>query len=233
MSTSSGLALPRSGASRRRTHIYLLGGQGTAAVSSLQCVSTALQDAQQRSNQRLLDACQAAFVAEISSLSPEDLHKCSLDWVQSGQDVADILLVPSYLRTHPVFANVSLYIMHLLRLCTNVPLSDTAWQSTELGSPVFLGFSTGMLAASVFAASSDPDALLNHAVQGLRLAFWLGYNAYLFSIKTSPSNRDRPWSVVLIGCSKNDAAEAVSAYNDAHVGLLFALDWHSLMSDCR
>lgn len=216
MSNLSMLAPPATNAPQGRTHIYLLGGQGTTATSSLQCMTTALQDVRQRSNDLLLAACQAAFLEEVSSLSQEELKVCSLEWVQSKQDVADLLLVPSYLRSHPVLANISLYVTQLLRFCAKVDLSDFACQSSESRSPAFLGFSTGMLAASVFSASSDTDTLLSHAVEGLRLAFWLGYHVHLFAIEFS-QDRSSPWSVVLLGCSRDEAAEAVSAYNHTHV----------------
>ncbi|KZT73005.1 ketoacyl-synt-domain-containing protein [Daedalea quercina L-15889] len=205
-------APPPADAPHKHVHIYLLAGQNTTATFSTDSVAAALKDARGLREGLLLVACHAAFLKELLSLSPEDRTRCSLDSVQGATDLLD---VPSDLRSHPVFVNVNLYLTQLLRFVVVARGSNFAWWSNKSNSNLLLGFSTGQLAASIIAASND-DTLLDHAVEGLRVAFWLGYHAYQFSNVPYNGCNDSPWSVVLLGCSRAEAGEAISAYNHAH-----------------
>ncbi|TFY63793.1 hypothetical protein EVJ58_g3045 [Rhodofomes roseus] len=192
--------------------IYVLGGQGTTATSSAETVATALQDAQQPLGKVLVSACHVIFLDELASLSPAELTLCGLDPSQL-QSAATLLDVPTDLQSHPILANVNLYLTQLLRFVANTHSSDLACARRS----AVLGFSTGQLAASVIAASTGISSFLHHAVAVLRFAFWFGYNVHKFvSGGEHSSTNSSPWSVVLLGWSRDEVADAVGVFNDAH-----------------
>ncbi|AEO59633.1 polyketide synthase [Thermothelomyces thermophilus ATCC 42464] len=94
-----------------------------------------------------------------------------------------LLVPPSMLQSHPVFETISLYTRHILEL-----MLYQSQQQQQRGTHVVretTGICTGALAAILAAAFSsyDSDDFVRAAVEGVRLAFWIGVRAASLSVE--------------------------------------------------
>lgn len=124
----------------------------------------------------------------------------------------DALLVPPVgLQSHPIFETISLYSRHILELMLYQSQRDR-YQVSETS-----GICTGILPAILAAAftSYDSGDFVRAAVEGLRLAFWIGVRAA--SAYTEPASETlEPSSCVLsvFGISDERMRELLKAYTE-------------------
>jgi hypothetical protein len=127
----------------------------------------------------------------------------------------NLLVPPPSLQLHPVFQTISLYTRHILALIL--------YQSQRKTHHVVetTGVCTGVLPAILAAAFSSyaSDAFVSAAVQGARLAFWIGVRAA--SMYTEETPDDAPdkntCSCVLsvFGVSEEKMGELLKGYYTA------------------
>ncbi|KAH8088988.1 ketoacyl-synt-domain-containing protein [Cristinia sonorae] len=196
-----------------RTHnIVVLDGQGSPAASAPHTLALALEDAHSPLGAAVLLTCYQSLCQEYYSLSPEHQPLAGFDPSSSSQPTSFLTHILTA-RPNAVTSNLAVYLAQLLRYVAQLDLSS---QDLVPKDHAFLGFSTGMFAASVIAAAQSIPILLSSAVEGSRLAFWLGLRAQQFaetslSATTIPSSS--PWSLVVFGSSRSDIQQAVDQFN--------------------
>ncbi|KAI0919364.1 Type I Iterative Polyketide synthase (PKS) [Taiwanofungus camphoratus] len=201
---------------------FLFDGQGTPASFSALTTKHALRDVNLPVGNALVLACHAAFLHEFDSLSTDDRVSSGIDPHEFSAPFS-LLDVSPHFQTNAIIANINLYLVQLLRFLANVEpsnlgLSDPGKDSTV--SPELLGFSAGVFAATVIAASSDIPSFILNAVETFRLAFWLGFRCQTFAVSSlsaqGMNDLSAPWSLVLFGSTYAEIQEAVDHYNIKH-----------------
>ncbi|KAJ7634563.1 putative polyketide synthase [Roridomyces roridus] len=194
--------------------IPLFAGQGSSASTMARARTQALQDAQEAEGRSLLRACFEAFHAELTSLD-------SLDIDGRDFDSPDSLLLNHKYEGHPILSGTTLFLVHTLRYLRFVseasgsksPFADAL---TRVGGAGILGFSSGILPAVVVAASGDLGSFIAHAVQGFRVAFWVGVRASMFRAKSlqqhASDEENAPWSFVVLGMGRVAAEELLQSF---------------------
>lgn len=198
---------------------FVLDGQGIPNSTSEQTIDTALQDAQTSIGNAILLSCHQAILRDYHCFTVEEQ-------VDAGLTLADIptpqslLDLPLRIPHNAIVANTHLYLLQLLRYIANLDdgaTSDAYPVAQEVG---ILGFSTGMFAATVIACSKTIPALIRHATEMFRLAFWLGLRAQVFvaralaeSSLASPNlSSSSSWSLITFGASRDEIEAAIERY---------------------
>lgn len=197
---------------------FLFDGQGTAACTSSQTENIALRDSELPLGSALLQACFQAFTQEFASLSTDELSRSGIE-IDAFKSPRSLLEVPSRFRTHGIIANTNLFLIQLLRYLANVDPSSIG--GNKDGSeivPSMIGFSTGMLAATVVATSNSIPSFFVNAIETFKLAFWLGLRAQAYASSINGGEpTGLPWSMVLFGSTRQEVQLAVDAFNSANV----------------
>lgn len=163
-------------------------------------------------------ACHAAFVADFSALTIQEQHDTglSLDDVPRPESLLEL---PQRFPHNALVANVHLYLIQLLRhiACTDPGASLSI--STEAG---ILGFSTGMIAATVIACADTIPVFISHATEAFRLAFWLGLRAQQYAASALPEINlpdaaSASWTLVTFGSTRDEVQQAVNRFNAENV----------------
>ncbi len=130
---------------------------------------------------------------------------------QAFDDAEQLLVPPSNLQTNPLFETISLYTRHILELIV--------YQSHRRHGHVSetSGICTGILPAILAAAftSYDSNDFLAAAVDGIRLAFWIGVrSASALSFKETGGESLGPGSCVLgvFGVSEDRMRDLLKAF---------------------
>ena len=87
-----------------------------------------------------------------------------------------------------------------------------------------VAFSTGILAATVIAASDSVTSFFVNAVETFKLAFWIGLQSECYALSVNggkPSSSS--WSLVIVGSSREEIIAAVSVFNDSNVSRVLSL----------
>ncbi|KAH9952215.1 putative polyketide synthase [Amylocystis lapponica] len=200
--------------------VFILDGQGTPSAFSPRTTAIALQDINLPLPFSVLLACHSAFLHEVRSLPVERQRSLEID-IQKFQEPHSLLDVDPSLRGNAVVANVNLYLTQLIRYLANVNPSflDCSDGKTTGDIPFeVVGVSTGLLAATIIATIRDIPSLFVHAVEILRLAFWLGIRTQEFahSISASCAGDILPWVLVLLGSDREQVQVALDRYNTAN-----------------
>lgn len=158
--------------------------------------------------------CQNAFRNEADSVLPEDIvvFDSDTDNIRTVVENPDYLLrPPKAFQSHPVFEALTLYARQILELMayqtqnTNVHVVET--------SGICTGVIPAILAASYTSYSSQ--GFVNAAVEGFRLAFWIGLRASLFCRKTSERKEDGASCVLSVfGIQKEALSEWLASYHE-------------------
>ncbi|TCD66000.1 Type I Iterative Polyketide synthase (PKS) [Steccherinum ochraceum] len=201
--------------------LIVLDGQGTAAASTPQTVTLALQDATSPLGNAVLVACYQAFLQDYATLSNDEKLITGLDLSVVDQP-STFLAYSITARPNAVSANVSLYLTQLLRYIAHLHPTSFTIDVDGVQHHALLGFSTGMFAASVIAAAHSVPSLVTYSVEAFRLAFWLGLRAQQYaqmSLADSAISNTSPWSLVVFGASQQELKESVDRFNLDHPGL--------------
>ncbi|KAF8962959.1 polyketide beta-ketoacyl-synthase [Flammula alnicola] len=207
----------------------VFGGQGMSSFDPGNRCNELSHFAASPSRTVLLDACHAAFHAELASLSPEGLR--NVDICASDFKDKDSILYPTnqqYLD-NPAFSGPILLLIQSLRYLAYVEETFDSVQSqgpcmNVLRSNIdhgvgILGFSSGILSACIVATSSSVPSFILHSVEAYRLALWIGIRSQIYRgrLLNLPyrGHDPRPWGLMVLGISKDDAQKAVGCFNEA------------------
>lgn len=228
--------------------IILFGGQGTSSSNSAEIRERASDDASTPTGSILLSECHRAFLDELSYLDQtiaEDIGLNALDF-PTAHSLLTLLPDDRYL-SNSIISGTTLFLLQSLRYLAFIESSSS---SSSKGSPSFinlltqgstygvgvLGFSSGILPATVGATSSNTLQYLNNAVQAFRVAFWIGVHTELFKSTQSFYAHDDvtsplPWSVVFLGLGKDEAEQAISRFSNS-VSVLQLVESNILLTFC-
>ena len=193
----------------------------------------------------LLDACFAAFHMELLSLAPNLIHRVGI----CAKDFEDkvSLLCPTHdeYLCNPIVSSTRLLLIqalhylypvegfqHPLTADLNGPFAEVLQTNSHCKVGI-LGFSLGILTATIVAASRSKIDFINRVVDAYRLAFWIGLrsrlycsNIHIFSAQDFP-----PWAVEIISSDNTEVQQALLSFNKVFLSLVFQLS-PLFLSDC-
>lgn len=164
--------------------------------------------------QDYLSACFKAFQTELSHVNAEDQKTLGL-WNFEQLDRPEALVNPPALsQRDPMVESVSLYIHQVLDLLRHYA-SGQCKPTAET-----MGVCSGMIPAVIAAAFSPTQYadFLDYAVDGLRLAFWVGVRTSLFCHHQRSTTAQGPMALTILGLSAAQVAEKVDEHNRTRVG---------------
>ncbi|MCJ1393393.1 hypothetical protein MMC18_006267 [Xylographa bjoerkii] len=168
--------------------LVLFGGQGSPSIFSPSAAATAEEDARSVSAASiLLSRCHAAFLQEITSLDTRSQHLLAIDSALFSSP-RDLLNPVAQYHTHAVLQATTIYLCQLLHYLAetqraNAPFEDSFDRLRETA-----GFSSGLLPATVVARSRTLDDFVTFGVEGFRLAFWIAYRSFFWSLNSKSSD---------------------------------------------
>nr|APH07628.1 PKS2 [Agaricomycetes sp.] len=216
-----------------QTHCHnvpLFAGQGSYAMDSQETRSYALEDAIAPAGSILLSACHSVFLADLSSVS--SIERASINLHPSDFTTPQSLVSlhsKEHYQANPIVSGMALFLIQTLRYLAHVEASSSSHssdfisllQKNQKHSLGVLGFSSGLLPATVVATSSDTLEYINNAVQAFRVAFWIGLRTQLYNQTASDGffvvhgESPLPWSLVFVGLGKEAANNAISQFSSS------------------
>lgn len=213
----------------------IFGGQGTLSFNPEDGSRRFRQLTSSPTGVVLLDACFDAFHAELASLPVEVAQQvdiCANDFLHKNS-----LLCPvreEYLL-NPIISGSTLLLLQVSSFLHYVESSsaprnnrlDWLLQSNAQHGIGVLGFSSGIIAATVVAASRTKLDFIRHAVEAYRLAFWIGVRSQLFRMSYYASNSTgifqdfRPWALVIFSLDRSAVQQALLSFNEVCFFSLF------------
>lgn len=170
-----------------------------------------------------------AFYAELASLSSSDFKLTGID--MSDFASKDSLLTtperPQYLH-NPVISGSTIFLVQSLRYlaymdpfdlpCASLRPFTDAWKCNADHGIGFLGFSSGIITASIASTSPTRISFLSQAVEAYRLVLWIGIRSHFYRqqalLRASlDPDTDLPWSLVFFGIDRHGAQEALDTFN--------------------
>lgn len=203
--------------------VPVFSGQGTDAVNSARTREQGIHDATTSSGAVLITACFDVFREELTKLSSlELLHsEILLDEFHTGQDL--LAATSSRHIRNPIISGTRLFLLQILRYLAHIECSGSiatrfadALQLGKSASLGILGFSSGVLAASVVASSQSTLSYISNSTEAFRLAFWVGLRMQEyrqnFLRSADPAADELPWSVVLLGIDQTTVEAAIAEF---------------------
>jgi hypothetical protein len=171
----------------------------------------------------LFAACYDALHTELRSLSSDLTEKvgiCASDFKEKASILSPIH--EQYLL-NPIVSGTTLLLQQALQYLFFVEKSDSETKDRSL-EEIFhlnsqrkvgvLGFSSGILAAAVVAASRTKLDFIKHAVEAYRLAFWIGVRVQLFlHSSTQLTQNSNSWALAIVSNNKSDVEQSVLVFN--------------------
>lgn len=194
-------------------------GQGTSLADSQQACRKALACIKEPAGALLLTSCFDAFLVELASLDKAEIEGANIDVSSFDRPQSLLDLADDEVLSNPIMSGARLFLQQTLTYLSayaNSTASSLSWAKRT--NNVVLGFSSGILSALVAATSSSTIEYLSSAVGVFRVAFWLGFRANSARsrmLEGAGLSKDdaRPWALVFVGWSKEDALTHVSEYN--------------------
>jgi hypothetical protein len=198
---------------------FVLDGQGIPITTSLQTTKIALRDAQAPLGRAILLSCYQAFIADYGSLSQQEQLDSGLT-LEDCPRPESLLELPRRTPHNAIVGNVHLYLVQILRYVAQFDTCVALETSADVG---ILGFSTGMLAATVIACASTIPNFIAHSTEAFRLAFWTGLRAQQYANRAHPyiessDPKSASWTLVIVGPTRSEIQEVVDQYNEEKVG---------------
>lgn len=200
--------------SQRRTSAFVLDGQGIPTATSPQTIQAALREAHTSLGRAILLSCHEAFIADFSSLSPEEQSDTGLT-LEDCPRPESLIELPQRVPHNAIVGNVHLYLIQILRYIANVDVGVAAETSEDIG---VLGFSTGMIAATVIACANTIPTFIGQATEAFRFAFCIGLRAQQYANRALshielPDPKSASWTLVIFGSTRLEVQDAVDNYN--------------------
>lgn len=172
----------------------------------------------------LYAACYDAFHTELRSLPSDLVEKvgiCACDFKKRGSVLNPIH--EQYLL-NPVVSGTTLLLQQALQYLFFVEKFESETkEDCSLGNKFYLntphkvgilGFSSGILAAAVVAASRTKIDFIKHVVEAYCLAFWIGVRVHLYQLTIQLHQNSNQWALVIIS-SRSDVEQSVLVFNKA------------------
>lgn len=158
--------------------------------------------------------CQNAFRKEIEIISAEEISVLGCD-ANSIRTIVDqpefILKPPKTVQSQPIFEALSLYTRQILELMTYQT------QNPKIHVVETSGICTGVIPAILAASYTSYSSLgfINAAVEGFRLAFWIGLRAALFTKQSSKQEADgSPCVLGVFGVREEALSDRLASYQE-------------------
>jgi len=174
-------------------------------------------------------ACYDAFHTELRSL-PSDLAErvgiCASDFKEK---VSILNPINEQYLLNSIVSGTTLLLQQALQYLFFVEKFNETKENCLLGNNFYLnsqhkvgipGFSSGILAAAVVAASRTKLDFIKHVVEAYRLAFWTGVRVHLYQSTIQPHQNSNPWALVIIS-SRSDVDQSVLVFNKVSFSLCF------------
>ncbi|KAI1111369.1 hypothetical protein F5Y14DRAFT_315219 [Nemania sp. NC0429] len=185
--------------------------------------------------QLFLKRCLKAYHAEYLSLNEQERLILGSDDSWLYEDADALLFPPEANRSHPVSETIALYLHQILELYAFAVQSDAYPRIVEV-----TGVCTGLLSA-VLAASTlsyESEEFFDAAVDGFRLAFWIGLRSKSASHDVLDDRPEHPaWVLSTFGWSTSQLQTALSQFYSQQqedpdhliqISAIFSDDVHSL-----
>ncbi|KAJ7613999.1 polyketide beta-ketoacyl-synthase [Roridomyces roridus] len=205
--------------------VPFFGGHGAGTTGTPEAFVQAVQDVSCSSAAAtLLAACHQAFRTETSTLSARELSLCGIS-LEDFKTPESLLDLPTRYH-HNTILSWGLLIAQAVRYLRFVEkkaedassVSPFAEVLGQTGGAGILGFSAGIVMASVVASSESLGCFLANAVQAYRLVLWMGVRCQIYRANTTrrdellPFAEDEPWGVVVIGMTRSEIEERIRAF---------------------
>ena len=196
--------------------VFVLDGQGIAASNSPQTLQIAQRDSCTPVGSTVLLACYQALRRDLDTLRSDEQQVTGIA-VTEEWNPAFLLKLASLYPGNAIVENTHLVLLQLLRWAANTPLMVASDISEHTDSSSFVGFSSGILAATAIACARDIPTFVQHAVSIFRLSFWIGLRAQQYSSQAVAGlpigDVSATWNLVTFGSTRSEIEEALTAFN--------------------
>ncbi|KAI1495530.1 hypothetical protein F5X99DRAFT_426131 [Biscogniauxia marginata] len=156
-----------------------------------------------------LQRCFQAFHEEVENLTGNEEGVLGTNVRELFDKPESLVTPPSSHQSNAILESATFYVHQIFDLISF--LSGNPGNYVKQTG----GVCSGMIAAAV--AASFPESVssefLDYAVNGFRLAFWIGVRVTLFCRQISGSQSNESWAVTIRGCSAEQLQEMVDVYN--------------------
>jgi hypothetical protein len=184
----------------------------------------------------LLNACFAAFHTELLSLAPDLIPQVGICAKDFKDKVSLLRPIHDEYLCNPIVSSTRLLLIQALHYLYAVegfqqPLAANSRPFAEMLQTNshckvgILGFSLGILTATIVAASRSNIDFINRVVDAYRLAFWIGLRSQLHcsNIHVFSAQDSTPWAVEIISSDNTEVQQALLSFNKVFLSLDFQL----------
>jgi hypothetical protein len=208
-----------------RLIIPVFSGQGSASVDSRRVQDQALIGSSSPAGALLLSSCFDAFHSDLSSLPDTELEMTGVSLADFDRPSTLLDVPPKKYVRNPVLSGTRLLLVQALiylewatRTEGGAPdaFSTLLERNRRLRVGV-VGFSSGIISASVVGTSATMLDYLSNAASAFRVALWIGVRTQCYRIRVLIAsaiyvNDDRSWSRILLGMGYHATEEAISQF---------------------
>lgn len=210
-------------ASSNTRDVLLFAGQGSSLhltnPTAVYGLKELLKDEQLRAFDGFLHQCRDALHAEYKSASPEDQSLIGVDLTKVFADAQTLLIPPQSLHSHPLCETLTLYLHQILELLLFQSHEDTHHVIETAG--VCAGIMPAIIAASF--SSYDSEDFISSAVEGFRLAFWVGLRAAKYwSVAAGEGWRETPSVLGVFGIQVDELEQKIAELDAEVVSVVLA-----------
>ncbi|KAI5919289.1 hypothetical protein F4810DRAFT_511777 [Camillea tinctor] len=162
-----------------------------------------------RTLEDFLQRCFHSFHEEIDSLTGDEEGVLGPDVREIFDKPESLVTPPSNYQSNAVLESITFYVHQIFDFVIFLSRNPDNYVSQTSG------VCSGMIAAAVAASfpESAPAEFINYAVDGFRLAFWIGVRVSIFCHEVSGGRSHEPWAVTIRGCSAKELQEKVDTFN--------------------
>jgi len=197
--------------SSRRAIIF--GSQGSSSIFSAATARRAEDDAQQSAARALLlSRCHTAFLEDCLSLDVESRRSININ-LADFHDQKSLLVPIQSFHGNPTIQATTICLYQLLHYLAEVDRSGLDPQDLTDQILETTGICSGLLPATVVAASKTLESFISFGVAAFRLAFWIAFRSvrYGYAIENA-SNTGTSWSLVVLGLSRSELEEKLEEF---------------------
>jgi hypothetical protein len=208
-----------------RLIIPVFSGQGSTSVDSRRVQDQALISSSSPAGTLLLSSCFGAFHSDLSSLSDTELEMTGVSLADFDRPFTLLAVPPKKYFRNPVLSGTRLLLIQALiylewatRTVGGAPDTFSALLERNRRYRVgVVGFSSGIISASVVGTSATTLDYLSNATSAFRVALWIGVRTQCYRIRAHIAsaiyvNDDRSWSRILLGMGYHATEEAISQF---------------------
>ena len=193
--------------------VVIFGGQGTPNLFSEEVASTTLYESSCSSSAAiLLSRCHAAFLEEFTSLGDIQDEVFPGIVVTTFSNPRNLLSPPKHLWDDPILQGTVICLQQLIKYLFSAHSGGKIFGNSDVWETA--GFSSGVLAATVVAASKTSQEFIDYGVQAVRLAFWTALRSKLYCKQILGIRwKQYPWSLVVLGLSQQEIQERLKSFH--------------------